>query len=190
MNTEVAVRTMSCVLATVGLLAACGPTSSDVAGPIGGEPQVARAPAPNLAADFLEAHGTTYVSTPLVSTCPGVVGRDWQIQTFDTGCLAITPTGSSYALTDEFTIFTPGLQKEGLIRRLRLYAQDVPGPDGIAHNTDDIPVAQPLSPDPAGFTLHVHADNVPVYRLSGHTGGKRTAMIGRISIGDIIYRAP
>jgi hypothetical protein len=118
------------------------------------------------------------------------VGGSWQIQTFGSGCLHFTPTGASYELTDDITISTPGLQKDGVITRLRLYAQDVSGPDGIAHTTDDIPVAQSVAPDPAGFTLHVHADNVPVYRLSGHTGGKRTAMIGTISIGDIVYRTP
>ena len=77
-----------------------------------------------------------------------------------------------------------------MIARLQLVAQDVSGDGGIKHETDDIPVSQPVAPDPAGFTLHVHADNVPVYRLSGHTGGKRTAMIGTISIGDIVYRTP
>ena len=198
MNRVIAVRTKSSVPASVLLLAvagACGPWSDDhvaskTLGPIARETHSAKAPAQNRKADFLVAHGVTYVSEPLVSSCPGTVGSEWQIQTFGTGCLVITPTGSSYALTDDFTISTPGLQKDGVISKLRLYAQDVSGGGGIAHNTDDIPVAQPRATDPAGFTLHVHADNVPVYRLSGHTGGKRMAMIGTISIGDIVYRAP
>jgi hypothetical protein len=40
------------------------------------------------------------------------------------------------------------------------------------------------------FTLHVHADNIVVYRLPGHTGGKRVGAIGTTCIGDVVYQRP
>jgi hypothetical protein len=46
----------------------------------------------------------------------------------------------------------------------------------------------PLEPDPAGFTIHVHADNVPVWKLRYHNGGgRRVEIIGYISIADMAY---
>jgi hypothetical protein len=167
--------------------------SADALGPTAPGAQAAKRSDPpqgTLVADFMLDVAFGYVSEPLVSTCPGAVGDGYHVAFGDSGCLEFTPTGSDYALTDDILMWNPGLKKDGRITRVRFVAQDVAGPDGIKHDTDEIPVAVPVVPDPAGFTLHVHADNVPVYRLSGHTGGKRVAMIGTISVWDIVYREP
>lgn len=62
------------------------------------------------------------------------------------------------------------------------------GEAGIQHGTDWIPVAVPVVASRNGGTLHVHAASVEVWRLSGHTAGVRVEVIGRISIGDVLYR--
>jgi hypothetical protein len=49
-------------------------------------------------------------------------------------------------------------------------------------------VAIPIVPTKSGYTLHVHAANVAVWRTDAHTGGNRVAMIGWIRIGDIVAR--
>lgn len=176
---------------TLALAAACAsPPSSEPLGPTTPGAQAARRPETTLAADFILHDGLGFLSEPLVSTCPGTAFDDWHIEFGASGCLVFTPTGSSYALTDDIGMGTPGLRKDGRITRVRFWAHDVAGPAGIKHDTDDIPVAVPVVPDPAGFVLHVHADQVPVYRLSSHTGGKRVAMIGTISVWDVVYRTP
>jgi hypothetical protein len=136
----------------------------------------------NLAADsaFAPANPT------LASTCPGSVSRNGSV-TWPrfTECVVITPTGSSYALTND-----PYLQvttKRGVITHVTLYIDDIVGEEGIQHETDPIPVTPQVAYGGAGFVLHVHADRVPVYRLSGHIGGRRVAMIGTISIADVSY---
>lgn len=59
--------------------------------------------------------------------------------------------------------------------------------DSSADRCNDAGGTTPVAYVGAGFVLHVHADRVPVYRLSGHIGGKRVAMIGTISIADVVY---
>lgn len=135
----------------------------------------------NLAAD----PAFTSIDPTLVSTCAGTVARSGGVwwPRF-TECVVITPRGSSYALTND-----PGLQftvKRGLITHVTFVIDDVVGGEGIQHETDPIPVT-PVAFGGAGWVFHIHADNVPVYRLSGHLSGKRVAMIGTISIGDVVY---
>jgi hypothetical protein len=122
----------------------------------------------------------------LVSTCPGNLYSDGSV-TWPrfTECVVIQPAGSTYALTND-----PYIQltkKAGLITHVTLHIDDVVGAEGVQHETDPIPVIPAVALGGAGFVLHVHGDRVPVYRLSGHIGGKRVAMIGTISIADIVY---
>ena len=126
------------------------------------------------------------VDATLVSTCAGTLSRNGSSVAWApfTACVVITPSGSSYPLTND-----PYLQvtvRRGVITHVTLYIDDVVGAEGIQHETDPIPVT-PVAFGEAGFVLHVHADRVPVYRLSGHIGGKRVAMIGTISIADVVY---
>jgi hypothetical protein len=136
----------------------------------------------NLAGDAAFAP----VDPTLISTCAGTLSKNGTSVTWArfTECVVITPNGSSYALTND-----PSLQvttKRGVITHVTLYIDDVVGEEGIQHETDPIPVT-PVAFGEAGFVLHVHADRVPVYRLSGHLGGKRVATIGTISIADVVY---
>jgi hypothetical protein len=126
------------------------------------------------------------VDPTLVSSCAGSLSNNGSSVTWPrfTECVVITPTGSSYALTND-----PYLQvttKRGVVTHVTFYIDDIVGQEGIQHETDPIPVT-PVAFGGAGFVLHVHADRVLVYRLSGHIGGKRVATIGTIAIGDVVY---
>ena len=134
-------------------------------------------------------------ATVIASTCPAPAGNTWGLDFGHTGCLVVQPdwnpdsSYAPYALTDDVKLIT--LKEKGASGRIphvRLLAQDVIGEAGIQHNTDWIPVAVPVVPDRKGGTLHVHVTDVDVWRLSGHTDGVRVEMIGRISIGDVVYR--
>lgn len=41
-----------------------------------------------------------------------------------------------------------------------------------------------------GFTIHVHATDVPVWRLSGNNSSKKVAQVGTVDVGDLVYRVP
>lgn len=127
---------------------------------------------------------------PLASSCPGgVQAGNYHVDFGHTECMVVCPLGSAYCLRDDVKfIVTKEKGKNGRITHVRLYAQDVIGDAGIGHETADIPVAIPAVPIKQGFTLHVHARNIPVWRLDSHGGdGNRVEVIGTISIGDIIY---
>ncbi len=133
-------------------------------------------------------------ASPIASTCSTQAGNTWSLDFGHTQCLVVRPVWSPdssyqpYALTDDVKVITLQDRSSKLITHVRLLAQDVIGDAGIQHDTDWIPLAAPAAPAKGGGTLHVHAANVEVWRLSGHTGGTRVEMIGRISIGDLVYR--
>lgn len=174
--------------------AACSPPGhptsptapSSLAGAAAESPNSATAAAVAVGANLAADPAFAPADPTLVSTCAGSVSKNGSSVTWArfTTCVVITPTGSSYALTND-----PYLQvtaKRGVITHVTLYIDDVVGAEGIQHETDPIPVT-PVPYGGAGFVLHVHADRVPVYRLSGHIGGKRVAMIGTISVADVVY---
>jgi hypothetical protein len=99
--------------------------------------------------------------------------------------IVITPTGSSVTLLDDSQLTMA--MKNGAIRAVQFYIQDIPGPDGIMYETDIIPVDPPVMPDSAGFVLPLRVDNVRVYRDSNHLGGKRIEMVGTVSFGDMVF---
>ena len=133
-------------------------------------------------------------ATRLVSRCAISAGQTWSLDAAHSQCLIVQPDWNPasslppYALTDDVKLITLQDKSSKRITHVRLLAQDVIGEAGIQHNTDWIPVAVPVVADRIGGTLHVHAANVEVWRLSGHTDGVRVEMIGRISIGDVVYR--
>lgn len=128
----------------------------------------------------------------LLSTCRGsATSPGWSVVFGKTLCLIVKPFGKyeNYQLTDDIVLaVTLEKGKNGRITHIRMNGQDVDGPAGIWHNTDVIPVQQPVVPSKAGFTLHVHARNLQVWRLDSHlSGGNRVEMVGTISIGDVVY---
>ncbi len=142
-------------------------------------------------------HGGPYISPTLVSTCPGSTGEntlyvEWP--RFEQ-CIVISwnefpdswtsETFAPYDLTDDPQLTVR--KKRGMVIGVQFFIQDVDTPDGIFHSSDQIPVDPPVDPSSEGFTLHLHADAVPVWRHKGHTGGPRVEMIGTISVGDIVF---
>jgi hypothetical protein len=125
-------------------------------------------------------------SEPLASTCGGVVTSSYGINFGKSGCLIVKMTGTTLELTDD--VILGATVKGGRITSYQLRAQDVAGKDGIKHESDVIVLQTPVLPSSGGFTVHLHADRVPVYSLSGHLKGRRTGIVGYISIGDIIYQ--
>jgi hypothetical protein len=133
----------------------------------------------------------------IATTCPsnGFTKNSWAVVFGKSGCLVVSPLWASsayepYTLSDDLVINVQQEKKTGRITHVRLAGQDVDGEDGIWHNTDWIAVEQPVVPTSSGFTLHVHARNVEVWRYDSHLGGgNRVEMIGTISIGDIVYPA-
>lgn len=135
-------------------------------------------------------------ATTIESTCPGgVTTAGWHVSYEHTQCLIVSPDWNAasgyapYSLTDDLVLVMHKEKgKNGRITSMRLIGQDVIGGAGIAHQTDFVPVAIPVVPTKAGYALHVHANNMEVWRMDSHTGGNRVAMIGWISIGDIVVR--
>ena len=125
----------------------------------------------------------------LASTAPGDVTDSYHVRWAHTQGLIVRPDGSSYSLTDDVTLNVRLRTNDMALTAVTLYGQDIIGPDGVMHDTNDIAIS-PQAAVPTGFTLHVHASGVTVYRLSGHTGGKRVRPIGTICIGDVVYRLP
>ena len=171
---------------------ACGRPGSNLTGPdsvlSSVRDQAAKPTSPNLVGDVTLHSGLGYVAAPLVSTCPGTVASNYSVQFKHSQCLVFRPTGASYDLTDDVAVNVT--LKRGAVTQIQIRAQDVIGPDGVQHETDQIPISPPTLANAAGFILHVHADQVPVYRLSGHIGGAREGVIGTMSIWDVVYRAP
>lgn len=138
----------------------------------------------------------------LISTCPtphGFSGSGWALVYGKTGCLlaptvwtSTDPALTPYKVADDVVVQVQRESgKNGRITHVRLNGQDVDGEAGIWHTTYWIPVQTPVVPTTAGFTLHVHAKNVAVWRTDSHLarGSNPVQVIGLISIGDISYPA-
>lgn len=140
-----------------------------------------------LVADLVTGDYFTTAGTPWLSVGAAATASSGAVLFHHTRCGDVTPEGSGYALTDEtrLEIRTKGRS----ITAVRFWGQDLIGDEGVAHETDWIPMDVPKNAITDGYVLHVHADNVEVWRLSGHLTGSRVEMIGTISIGDVTYYA-
>ena len=103
---------------------------------------------------------------------------------------ATVVTDSGYLLTDDIA-FDALTDQNGHIETFQLWGQDVIGKEGIIHHSVVVTFAPPVSPSDTGFVLHVHADNLAVWKLDKHKrggkGAKRVEIVGYISIGDLVY---
>jgi hypothetical protein len=83
-------------------------------------------------------------------------------------CATVT-TSTGYQLTDDIVIQVNTTQ--GLITSVQLRGQDVIGEEGIMHESETVAITPPVTPSTSGFTLHVHVDNLPIWKLTRHLGG-------------------
>jgi hypothetical protein len=130
--------------------------------------------------------GRTFDPEAIAATCDGTVTANHGINFGKSGCLIVQPSGAAYALTDDVVL--TATMKGGRITGYQLRAQDVIGSEGVKHESDVIVLDSPVVPIAGGFTVHVHAERVPVWRLSGHINGRRVEVIGHISLADVVYR--
>jgi hypothetical protein len=127
------------------------------------------------------------------STCAGDSQASYLIRFGDTdqgtnqGCLVVT-TSSGAQLVDGIE-FTVGV-RSGAVTKIQIWGHDAAGPSGIYHNSDPIPIVPGVPVSPEGFRVHVHATDVPVWRMNGHLSTKRVAQVGTVDIGDLVYRLP
>lgn len=125
----------------------------------------------------------------------------------DPDCLAQTPAGTlvaffprhdlcatlitdtGYALTDDLSIQVK-LDRQGRISSLFVAGQDVIGEAGIMHISDTVVFDPPVPVTREGFVLHVDVDNLAIWMTDHHllrNKPKKVQMVGRISLGDLIY---
>lgn len=77
--------------------------------------------------------------------------------------------------------------RKGKFTGFSINGQDTIGKEGIMHESDELPLDQPVPNNPElGFEIPIY-DDVPIYELSGHLGGRRVGLAGVIQIGKLIY---
>lgn len=133
-------------------------------------------------------HSVPDNAATLKSTCPGFPPHDTRPSVDwprHDQCANVTPEGSGVTLTDD--PFLEVTVKAGEIIGVQYFSQDVIGAEGVQYESEFVSIA-PVQFTGAGFTLHVDQTDIPVWMLSGHTGGKRVMVVGTMNIGDIVYR--
>jgi hypothetical protein len=134
--------------------------------------------------DYEPGAGESLVLTG--SECSGVAQQSYNVDFKVDDCLSMTTTTGVVLEDDAYFAFA---MKRGFIVGAQFWIDDQSGPEGIGHESNKMALSQ-QTPSAQGFTLHVHAQNVPVWRLAGHLSKKRVAPVGTVSIGDVIYYAP
>ncbi len=92
-------------------------------------------------------------------------------------------------LTDDISLHI-GTDSNGKIISFQLMGQDVIGKVGIIHKSEVVAIDPPVVPSTDGFILHVDTDNIEIWKYNKHRnvgGAKRVAMVGYISVGDLVY---
>ncbi len=102
---------------------------------------------------------------------------------------ATVTTSMGATLTDDISIVVK-TDDFGDIISIQLFGQDTIGREGIMHETDELFLATPVSPIDLGFTLHVHEDEIEVWKLDTHlkkNKSQRVESVGFISLDDMEY---
>lgn len=180
MKTRTTVGTLTLVGVLVSL-AFSGPAWAQKGGGGGGG---GKPPRVTYSIAVVNPENTLYTAPTYLPTC--TAGSAGYTALFDRHDLCATVTTSTgYQLTDDIII---GVNTtKGLITSVQLKGQDVIGEEGIKHESEVWPITPPFTPPTGSFTLHVHADNLPIWKLDGHLGGERVEIVGYISIGDMVY---
>lgn len=111
----------------------------------------------------------------------------WRVDGVHLECQDLT-TSTRAQLTDDIVVKV-SLNSDGKIFRIQVTGQDVIGTEGLWHRSDPIDVA-PTDPLPGGFTIHVHAMGVQLWKCDTHLLKKQTKCdvdAGTFSIDDMIY---
>jgi hypothetical protein len=88
-------------------------------------------------------------------------------------------------LTDDISINLS--TRKGQFTGFSINGQDTIGKEGIMHESDELPLDQPVPDNPElGFEIPIYSD-VPIYQLSGHLSGRRVGLAGVIQLGKLIY---
>lgn len=133
------------------------------------------------------SHIDTFVAHTYLPTCSALTPEGFYTAVFPRhDPCAIVTTSTGYQLTDDIRVLVK-TNRSGQIISVQLRGQDVIGQEGIMHESEVIAISPPFVPSTAGFTLHVDVDNLPVWKLTHHLGGKRTVIVGFISLGDLVY---
>ena len=155
-------------------------------------------------ADLTAHRGVTVNASTLLSTCPGTPGAklsnptvEWKDGNEDEfvndgeneHCVSVMPEGSAVTLGNDAHLIV-ATKKGSITVTVQFLIQDIGGPESIQYRTDrfSLDVTGFTGFTGADFTLHLHATDVPIFRLKGHTGGPKEEMVGTINIGDIVYR--
>ena len=145
---------------------------------------------------FVQFHnGNTYNSPTYVPVIPaetreqkgpGANYTAWYPR-HDLDATVTTSTGAM--LTDDISIVVK-TDEFGDIISIQLFGQDTIGKEGIMHETDELFLANPVTPTDLGFTLHVHEDDIEVWKLDTHVkknNSQRVESVGFISLDDMEY---
>jgi len=132
------------------------------------------------------------VWSPCAGRTPEASGRDnvAYVVFFPRDPCSTLTTSTGAKLTDGLRIDV-ARNSAGAIYAVQVSGQDVVGSDGIAHRTDLIAIPGPaVTPSASGFTLHVHAVDVPLYRCNTHrikNNSRCDQNVGTFSFDDMIY---
>lgn len=111
----------------------------------------------------------------------------WRVDGVHLDCQDLT-TSTGAQLTDDI-VAKVSLNSSGKVVSVRISGQDVIGAAGLLHRSDPMIVA-PTDPRAGGFTIHVHATDVRLWKCNTHLLGKQTTCnvpAGTFSLDDMIY---
>lgn len=133
------------------------------------------------------SHIDTFLAPTYLPTCSAETPAGFYPAVFPRhDACAIVTTSTGYQLTDDIRIEVKK-NRSGQIISAQLRGQDVEGKEGIMHESEVITFDPPFIPTSSGFTLHLDVDNLPIWKLTHHLGGKRTVIVGYVSLGDLVY---
>ena len=137
----------------------------------------------------LVSHSTFEAPTycpPIDAETRGGIYSAW-FERHDLAATVVTSTG--YELKDDISLHI-GTNRDGNIISFQLFGQDMIGRDGIMHQSEVVTFAEPVEPKTNGFTLHVDVDNLKIWKTNRHLRSKKpklVEMVGKISVGDLVY---
>ena len=131
------------------------------------------------------------LDTPILASTVDIKGpsvsysADYPRHLEDGGPTLTMDTG--LVLADDLRIIVD-TNEYGQIAAVQIKGQPEIGKEALAHESEVVQLMQTVEPlvgQP--FTVHVDTDEIPIWQLSRHLGGKRVQIVGRFCLGDMIY---